>query len=286
MYQFFVEDEQIGRAFITITGADVNHIKNALRMKPGEKIRISNQKGRDYFCEISEVADDFVQAEILKNEAPSTELSGKIYLFQGIPKGDRMETVIEKAVELGVYEIIPVAMRRCVVKLDAKKESARIKRWQKLSETAAKQSKRSRIPKIHEIMNYQEAAEYALQCDVCLVPYENEMGMKKTKEALSSIKPGDSVAVLIGPEGGFSKEEIEFVKDRMHLISLGRRILRTDTAGIAVMAAMMLELEAKAEESADAAFWDAAEDGMEGRRAEEGVIEQSDLGGVYESISG
>ena len=249
MYQFFVEDEQIGREFVTITGSDVNHIKNVLRMKPGEKIRIINKKDKDFFCEISEMTDTFVQAEILKEDAPTTELSGKIYLFQGIPKGERMETVIEKAVELGVYEIIPVAMRYCVVKLDAKKEAAKIKRWQKLAEAAAKQSKRSRIPKIHAVMNYKEAAEYALSCDVCLVHYENEMGMKKTKEALLSIKPKASVAVLIGPEGGFSKEEIELVRDNMQVISLGKRILRTDTAGIAVMSMIMLEMEAKEEEA-------------------------------------
>ncbi len=251
MYQFFVEDEQIGREFVTITGSDVNHIKNVLRMKPGEKIRISNQRDKDCFCEISEVTDTFVQAEILKEDAPSTELSGKIYLFQGIPKGDRMETVIEKAVELGVYEIIPVAMQYCVVKLDAKKEAVKVKRWQKLAETAAKQSKRSRIPKIHPVMRYRDAVEYALHCDVCLVPYENETGMRRTKEALLSIKPKDSVSILIGPEGGFSKEEIALVRDDMQVISLGRRILRTDTAGIAVMAMLMLELETKAEYSKD-----------------------------------
>lgn len=271
MYQFFVEDEQIGREFITITGVDVNHIKNVLRMKPGETIRISNQKEKDYFCEISEVTDTFVQAEILREDAPTTELCGKIFLFQGIPKGDRMETVIEKAVELGVYEIIPVAMRYCVVKLDAKKEAAKIRRWQKLSEAAAKQSKRSRIPKVHPVMSYKEAVAYALECDVCLVPYENERGMKKTKEAFLSIKPTDSVAVLIGPEGGFSKEEIELVRDKMQVISLGKRILRTDTAGIAVMAMMMLELETKAE--GDRPFADLC-------GQEQGV------GGGHESISG
>ena len=118
MHQFFVEEDQIGREFVTITGSDVNHIKNVLRMKPGEKIRVSGKDGKDYFCAVSELADTFVQADILKEDAPSTELSGKIYLFQAIPKGDRMETVIEKAVELGVYEIIPVAMKYCVVRLD------------------------------------------------------------------------------------------------------------------------------------------------------------------------
>ena len=248
MYQFFVEEEQIGREFITITGSDVNHIKNVLRMKPGEKIRISNQKDADYFCEISEVADTFVQAEILKEDAPSTELSGRIYLFQGIPKGDRMETVIEKAVELGVYEIIPVAMKYCVVKLDAKKEAARVSRWQKLAEAAAKQSKRSVIPNIHPVMNYRGAVEYAASCDVCLVPYENETGMKSLKEAAASIKQGDSVSVLIGPEGGFAEEEIALVRNGMQVVSLGRRILRTDTAGIAVMAMLMLESEIRKEQ--------------------------------------
>lgn len=248
MYQFFVEEEQIGREFVTITGSDVNHIKHVLRMKPGEKIRISSREGRDLFCAVSEVADTFVQADILNEEAPSTELSEKIYLFQGIPKGDRMETVIEKAVELGVYEIIPVAMKYCVVKLDAKKEAARVSRWQKLAEAAAKQSKRSVIPKIHPVMNYRSAVEYAAACDVCLVPYENETGMKSLKEAAASIKQGDSVSVLIGPEGGFAEEEIALVRDGMQVVSLGRRILRTDTAGIAVMAMLMLESEIRKEQ--------------------------------------
>ena len=243
MYQFFVDDAQIGREFVTITGEDVNHIKNVLRMKAGEKIRISNQRGRDYYCEISEVTDTFVQADILNEDAASTELPSKIYLFQGIPKGDRMETVIEKAVELGVYEIIPVAMKYCVVKLDAKKEAAKVARWQKQAEAAAKQSKRSIIPKIHPVMSYKEAVEYAMQCDVRLVPYENERGMQGTREALSTIKAGTSVSVMIGPEGGFAEDEIAQVKDSMQVISLGKRILRTDTAGIAVMSMLMLELE-------------------------------------------
>lgn len=243
MYQFFVDDAQIGREFVTITGEDVNHIKNVLRMKAGEKIRISNQQGRDYYCEISEVTDTFVQADILNEDAVSTELPSKIYLFQGIPKGDRMETVIEKAVELGVYEIIPVAMKYCVVKLDAKKEAAKVARWQKQAEAAAKQSKRSIIPKIHPVMSYKEAVEYAMQCDVRLVPYENERGMQGTREALSTIKAGTSVSVMIGPEGGFAEDEIAQVKDSMQVISLGKRILRTDTAGIAVMSMLMLELE-------------------------------------------
>lgn len=243
MYQFFVEESQIGREFVTITGSDVNHIKNVLRMKTGEKIRVSSKSGQDYFCEIAEIVEHFIQADILKEEAQTTELSGKIYLFQGIPKGNRMEFIIEKAVELGVFEIIPVAMKYCVVKLDEKKETSRINRWQKLSEAAAKQSKRSIIPKIHPVMTFAQALEYASQCDVRLVPYENALGMDSTKQAFSTILKGNSVSILIGPEGGFSEEEIALAKESMQAVSLGRRILRTDTAGIAVLSALMLRME-------------------------------------------
>ncbi len=243
MYQFFVTEEQIGREFITITGGDVNHIKNVLRMRPGETIRVSNQKGQDYFCKISEVGEDFVQADILETEAATTELPGKIYLFQGIPKGDRMEHVIEKAVELGVYEIIPVRMRYCVVKLDDKKQQAKLKKWQALAMAAAKQSKRSLVPNIHPVMSYKEAIAYAFQSEACLIPYENENGMEGTKAALKKIRGKESVSILIGPEGGFAPEEIEAVKSRGEVISLGKRILRTDTAAITAMSMVMMEME-------------------------------------------
>lgn len=245
MYQFFVDPSQIGKQFITITGSDVNHIKNVLRMKPGEKIRVSDQKGHDFFCEITELADTFIQADRLFEDAPSTELCGRIYLFQGLPKGDRMETVIEKSVELGVYEIIPVAMQRCVVRLDEKKRAAKVLRWQKLAEAAAKQSKRSVIPKVHPVMEFGEAVAYASECDVRLVPYENKEGMAATREAFLSVKAGGSISVMIGPEGGFSEEEIALASKTMQAVSLGKRILRTDTAGIAMMSMLMLELEMK-----------------------------------------
>lgn len=243
MYQFFVEDEQVGRDFITITGSDAHHIKNVLRMKPGETVRVSSKSGHDYLCSVLELADGFVQMDIVDSDAAGTELPGRIYLFQALPKGDRMEYIIQKAVELGVYEIIPVAMKYCVVKLDKNKAQAKIRRWQAVSESAAKQSKRSLIPRIHPVMDYKEAAAYAMECDRRLVPYENERGMQAAAEALASIQPGESISVMIGPEGGFAKEEIEAVQDDMQLISLGRRILRTDTAAITAMSMLMLHLE-------------------------------------------
>lgn len=247
MHQFFVEDSQFGKEYVTITGSDVNHIKNVLRMRPGEKIRVSSASGRDCFCAIAEVGDSFVQADILDEEAPDTELSSKIYLFQALPKGERMEYVIQKAVELGVHEIIPVAMKYCVVKLDEKRAANRVKRWQAISESAAKQAKRSRIPRIRPVMSFAEAAAYAKECDVRLVPYENERGMAATEEALQKIAPGKSISVIIGPEGGFADEEIAAVREDMDVISLGRRILRTDTAAICVMSELMLRLEAAPE---------------------------------------
>lgn len=251
MHQFFVDSGQIGREYVTITGSDVNHIRNVLRMGPGEEIRVSDRLGGDYFCRIAEVGESFVQADIVSRDEAGTELSSKIYLFQAIPKGDRMETVIEKAVELGVYEIIPVAMRFCVVRLDEKKAAARVKKWQAQAETAAKQSKRSIIPGVHEVVSFEDALALAAHCDVRLVPYENEEGMAGTRDALRQIRPGQSIGVMIGPEGGFAPEEIAAARESMLSVSLGRRILRTDTAGICMLSMLMLQLECGRNEECD-----------------------------------
>ncbi len=247
MYQFFVEDEQVGKDFITITGPDVNHMKNVLRMKPGETVRISSRSGHDYECRVLELTSEFVQLDILNSEIAGTELPCKIYLFQALPKGERMEYVIQKAVELGVYEIIPVAMKYCVVKLDEKRAQAKVKRWQAVAQNAAKQSKRSRIPLVHPVMTYEDAVRYALECDRCLVPYENERGMKAAAQAFMNIQPNEKISVIIGPEGGFAEHEIEAVRQKMQVISLGKRILRTDTAAITMMALLMMHIEMEAE---------------------------------------
>ena len=184
MYQFFVEEEQVQETEnrIVITGSDVNHISNVLRMKTGEKIRISSTKGCSYFCKIAELTMDEVIAKIEAVDETGTELSNNIYLFQGLPKSDKMELVIQKAVELGVYEVIPVSMKNCVVKLDEKKAQGKRKRWQAIAESAAKQSKRTMIPQIHEVLSFKEAVLKAAECDVKLLPYECAEGMKKTKE--------------------------------------------------------------------------------------------------------
>lgn len=245
MYQFFVEEEQVHSDSISITGGDVNHIKNVLRMKNGEKIRVSSKSGQAYFCHISSILDDEVIAAIDSADETGTELDNHIVLYQGLPKGDKMELIIQKAVELGVSEIVPVAMKNCVVKLDDKKAKSKVTRWQAIAESAAKQSKRSLIPEVKMPMSYKEAVAYAKGLDVKLVPYENEHGMSGTKAAMEQIEKGESVAVFIGPEGGFALEEIEMVRDEMQLISLGRRILRTETAGIAALAILGYQLESQ-----------------------------------------
>ena len=245
MHQFFVDRDQIGTEYITITGEDVKHIKNVLRMKEGEEVRISDGVGGDFFCTIEKVTSEEVLAKILPKEAGNTELPNRIFLFQAVPKGERMEYVIQKAVELGVYEIIPVEMKYCVVRLDDKKKEKKRERWQAIAKSAAKQAKRSRIPEIHPVMSYNKAVEYAKNCQLCLVPYENERGMDATREIMGQLKAGQTIGVVVGPEGGFAPEEIALVDEHatMHRISLGRRILRTETAGMATLAMLVYNLD-------------------------------------------
>lgn len=251
MYHFFVEPSQIQGKQITITGSDVNHIRNVIRLKVGDEISISNGlDGRDYRCGIAEITEEEVRCELRFIKEDGVELTAKVYLFQGLPKGDKMEFIIQKMVELGVYEIIPVAMQRCVVKLDDKKAKSKLARWQGIAEAASKQSKRSIIPQIHEVMSYREALQYASSMQHKLVPYEMEEsldgagGMTATRKAIESVQPGDAVAVFIGPEGGFAEEEIrEAISYGMKPITLGKRILRTETAGMTVMAWIMYQLE-------------------------------------------
>ena len=248
MYQFFVEDTQVGEESVTIEGSDVNHIRNVLRMKRGEKVRISTNSGKNYFGEIEELSETMVLVAIVEECADGTELANKIYLFQGLPKSDKMELIIQKAVELGAYEIIPVAMKNCVVKLDEKKAGSKVARWQEIAKSAAKQSKRSLIPTVHMPMSYKEAVEAAATLDVVLVPYENERGMAATKEAIAAITSGQSIGIFIGPEGGFADDEIALAREKqMQLISLGKRILRTETAGLATLSILMYHLEANEE---------------------------------------
>ena len=251
MYQFFIREENIRNDYIYITGSDVNHIRNVLRMKSGEVVRISDEKGVDYLCEIDDFPEDSVRLRITERDIPTTELKDRIYLFQGIPKGDRFETVIEKAVELGVYNIIPVEMKYCVVKIEPSKKDKKTARWNSIAEAAAKQSKRSIVPEVSKPVSFEEARKAAKDLDVVIVPYENEqgaLGRQKALEDLTALKSknperGISIGVFIGPEGGFDTAEIDSLRESAYIISLGKRILRTDTAAITTLSMLMLSLD-------------------------------------------
>ena len=246
MHHFFVNPEQVEDGLIRITGSDVNHIKNVLRIRQGEEMLVSDGTGRDYLCQAEEIAGQEVTVRILETEEEGRELPSRIWLFQGLPKSDKMEFIIQKAVELGAAGIVPVSTRNTVVRLDQKKEEAKVKRWQAIAESAAKQSKRSLVPRVSGIMTLKEAFDYVESqgFSVRLIPYEHEAGMDGTKTEMDAAGPGQDIAVFIGPEGGFDEREIELALSKgVRPISLGRRILRTETAGLALLSVLMMRLE-------------------------------------------
>lgn len=247
MYQFFVEPGQINVAEkrVTILGSDVNHIRNVLRMKIGEELSVSNgQDGREYRCGILSFGEDRVVCELRFVKEDNVELPSRVYLFQGLPKGDKMELIIQKAVELGVYQIIPVAAKRCVVKLDEKKAASRLARWQGIAEAAAKQSKRGIVPKVEHVLSFEQAVDRASGMQVRLIPYELAEDMEKTRRLLDAVGPGEDIAVFIGPEGGFDEYEITLaIESGIEAVTLGRRILRTETAGMTVLSWLVYLLE-------------------------------------------
>lgn len=244
MHHFFVTPQQISGDKIQIEGGDVNHMKNVLRMKLHEKAEISDGESRTYLCEVEAYEEDVAVLHILEEMEADTEPASKLYLFQGLPKSDKMELIVQKAVELGVYQVIPVAMKRSVVRLDDKKAAKKADRWNSIAESAAKQAGRSRIPEVTMPLSYNEALKMAEELDVTLLPYELAGGMKVTREVIRQIKSGQSVGIFIGPEGGFEPEEVDAaVSMGAKVITLGRRILRTETAGLATLAVLMFELE-------------------------------------------
>lgn len=246
MYNFFVTEQNRNGDCFYIEGADFNHIKNVLRMNVGEEILVSCT-GTSSLCKINAFNKDCVVAEILTEDFQNTDLPVDIYLFQGLPKGDKAELIIQKTVELGVFEIIPVEMNRCVVKLDEKKKKSKTARWQAIAESAAKQSKRSAVPKVCDPIPFKNALEKAKSLDLFLIPYENKDGMKSTANALKKIKSGMSVGIMIGPEGGFDENEIKLAAEIGDTVSLGKRILRTETAAITAVGAVMLYTEMNGE---------------------------------------
>lgn len=249
MYRFFVEKEQINEAarLVTIMGSDVNHIKNVLRMSSGEEVSVMVPgEGNEYRCEVAGFTDDTVELTLRFVKESDVELPCEIVLYQALPKSDKMEYVITKAVELGASRIVPVATKRAVVKLDDARAGKKVARWNAISEAAAKQSKRAIIPPVSDIMTLEQALTDCRSFGAKIIPYElsDPDSMKHTREVISNIEPGGKVAILIGPEGGFETSEVELAKEAGFLpITLGHRILRTETAGLVVLSWIMYNIE-------------------------------------------
>lgn len=245
MNHFFVRPENIEESYIRISGSDVKHIRNVLRMKEGEELLLSDGEGTDHHCRIEALREDEVVCRILDTETCRSELPVQIFLFQGLPKADKLEQIIQKSVELGVYEIIPTETARSIVKYDAKKMQSKQQRWQKIAEGAAKQSRRGIIPEVKPVTKFSEAVKAAADLDLILIPYENFKDRKETKAAFERLRPGMKVGLFIGPEGGFEPEEVQLAKEVSGAlpISLGSRILRTETAPLMLLSVLMFQLE-------------------------------------------
>ncbi len=246
MLHLFADPSDVQDELLTITGPEVNHIRNVMRLKPGEEISVSiGGDGKEYRYGIESYTEDSVLCRLRFVKDKEVELPVKVLLFQGLPKADKMDLIVQKAVELGAAEIIPVSMERCVVKLDAGKAAKKTARWQIIAESAASQSRRSIIPRVLAPMSMKEAVEYAKeQTEVRVIPYELQEDDGSVKQYLESLKEGQSVSIFIGPEGGFAPGEVELAKEAgIRPISLGRRILRTETAGLAILSWLIYILE-------------------------------------------
>jgi 16S rRNA (uracil1498-N3)-methyltransferase len=243
MHRFFVNDESIGKDTIRISGDDVNHISKVLRLRVKEHISISDGKGTEYLCSISSINRDYVICDILEKNMNITESPVKVDLYQGIPKSTKMDLIVQKCVELGVNRIFPVDTERVVVKATEERGfSNKIVRWQKIAEEAAKQSARGKVPVIENSILFNETLEKLKEYDLCLIPYEkeNSTGLKHVLKGKNNIK---KVAVIIGPEGGFSEDEIKKAEESGAVpVTLGPRILRTETAGFVSLAIILYEL--------------------------------------------
>jgi len=248
MSTFYINKEQIEDNTIRIIGEDLHHIKDVLRVKSGEKLDFCDEDAIRYNCKLSKYGDSFAIFEILSKTCETTESCVNITLYQGLPRQERMDLVVQKASELGVQAIIPVNMDRSILKIDDKNESKKIDRWNKIAKEACSQSGRQKLSIVSRPVNFKNIIENIEKYDIVLLPYENEK-VVSLKEALKTFSNKESkslnIAVIIGPEGGFSDSEISSICNisNVKVVTLGKRILRTETAGPAVAAMLLYEFE-------------------------------------------
>lgn len=242
MPKYFTEPENIKDGFIEIFSDEAKHILNVMRMEIGDKLTICDGQSNDYLCRICETGKNCLKAKIEETTKSESEPKTKITLYQGLPKSDKMELIIQKCVEIGVCRIVPVITERAVVKIEkGAKEDKKTERWQKIAESAAKQSGRGIIPAVERPMKFKDAIEEAVKNGEAIIPYENEKD-RGLKEFVKNSK-AENIGIFIGPEGGFDTKEIEFsVENGVMSVTLGKRILRTETAGIVTSAIVLYEL--------------------------------------------
>lgn len=243
MDRFFVEKKNINLENNTciIEGEDVKHISKVLRCKIGEELEVCDNDNNEYICEITDIEKSIVTLDILEKINIKRESDLKVKLYQGLPKGPKMEVILQKLTEVGVDEIILVQTKRSVAKVDDKKEDKKIERWERIIYEAAKQSKRGKIPKLRGVLSFKEALEEMKSNDFNIIPYENER-TKSIKKSLKGVNI-NNIGIFVGPEGGFDETEIQSVEDiGGQSVSLGPRILRTETASIVASSIVLYEL--------------------------------------------
>lgn len=246
MPKFFVNSNQILNNKIKIVGNDINHIQNVLRLKQNDEINISNiDTGKNYVAKIEKVDGEAIICNIIASSDTLVECNVKISVFQGLPKADKMEYIIQKSTELGAYNFIPVNMKRCIVKLDNKTANKKIERWNKIAESAAKQSGRDIIPKVEEVKSISDICSSINNYDILIVAYEGEeSNTLKTELKKLTNKENLKIGIVIGPEGGIDIEEVNKLQNAgAKIVTLGKRILRTETAPIAMISNIVYELE-------------------------------------------
>ncbi|WP_408954870.1 16S rRNA (uracil(1498)-N(3))-methyltransferase [Natroniella sp. ANB-PHB2] len=240
MHHFFVKPTAIIDGEVTITGQDVRHITRSLRLDSGDKISVADGEGKKYIIELVELTEKSVKGKVHQDFVAKVEPDTKVTLVQGLPKSKKMDLIAQKTTELGVEEIIPVETERSIVKLKPSKAKRRQKRWQKIAKEAAKQSGRAKIPEVKELVGFEEIISLAKEYDLALIPWEEEEG--SLKEVIAGNNKMERVMIVIGPEGGFSKQEVERAKEAgIKPVSLGSRILRTETAGLATLSMLLYQ---------------------------------------------
>ena len=246
MYKFFVSSDKIQNKNVKILGEDVKHISHVLRLKPLDKLIVCDKNtNNSYVAEIINMHKEYIECKIIDKIIETTESTVNIDLFQGIPKSDKMEYIIQKTIEIGVRDIYPVLFERCVVKLDKKSEEKKLQRWKKIAEAAAKQSKRDVISNIENVINIENICQNIEKYDIILLAYENEENntIKYELQKLDKNKKL-SIGVIIGPEGGFSEKEVtKLITAGAKCVSLGKRILRTETAPLVILSDIVYEFE-------------------------------------------